>query len=177
MSEIAVVPHFIIDGEKDNASGATAEVPKEATELAYIDRSIRDNPEAFHRALTRLGETATAGTLALTAIDTELTTLEQGASGLLTKFFSKRLDLGVEFDEDTEDALAQDPDHRQLIEKHRQLRSINSQQGPMKHEVVANPLAEPTRDAVRRSRMAFFIARTLDYQLQKQPEQKLPSAV
>ncbi len=161
-------PSFIIEGNPSEA-GSTA------SEAFYIEQRIRDNPEAFQTALQRLGETATAGTLQLGAIDTELTTLEQGASGLLTKFFSKRLDLEIEFDEDTEKALRTDKNHKNLIDTHRKIRSVHSQLGPMKHEIVANPAAEPARDAIRRSRIAFFIARTISYQAEHDPVE-LPSA-
>jgi|GEM_PF-4978530 len=165
MVDTPQIPSFIIEDEM---------VPE--TQLRYTEQSIRDNPEAFRRALERLGEVATAGTLALDAIDTELTTLEQGASGVLTKFFSKRYDIAVSFDDDTEDALAADPDHRALLAQHLKTKNIRSKSGVMKTEILTNPDAEPARDAVRRSRIGFFITRTIAYQAAQKSEAELSSA-
>jgi hypothetical protein len=164
MAEPTNIPHFVIEGDPTEP-GSTAE------RVRYIEGSIRDNPEAFQHALERLGEAATAGTLDLSAIDTELTTLEQGASGLITKFFSQRYDMDIEYDKDTEDALAADPSHAGLLQKHHDVRSINSGAGVMKRELLPNPAAEPLRDAVRRSRLAFYLARTLALQPKEEAEQ------
>ncbi len=169
MAESANSPFFVLEAD-------TTQTDSDAAKMQYIEQSIRDNPEAFQKALNRLGDAATAGTLDLSAIDTELTTLEQGASGLLTKLFSKRYDMQIEYDDATEQALAADKGHRELLEKHRNIKSINSTIGPMKHEIVANPAAEPARDAVRRSRVAFYLARAIELQPQQTIQAQLPSA-
>jgi hypothetical protein len=107
-------------------------------------------------------------------ITPKLTPDEKDASVLLVNFFKERLDHGTEFDDATEDALAADPAHRELIQRHRDAHNILIKLGEMTHASVENPNAAPARDAVRRSRMATFIARTYEYQRRNQAE--LPAA-
>jgi hypothetical protein len=158
---IEVAPHFVVD------EGSTIE-----EQVRRVEHGIQENPAAYMRALKQLGESATAGTMAIGATDTEAATVGQGAVSQLANFFSRRLDLNVEFDADTERALAADPAHQQLMLEHR-----NSQEdirlaiGKMQHTTRENPNAPSARDAVRRSRVGLFIARTMDFQRQHgQPE-------
>lgn len=145
----------------------------------YLNRfgnAIAERPEAFATLLETLGEAATRETLDLRAEERAALPISISDEELITNFFKYRYDRESEFDEATEDAMATDPVYKDLLERHLNTHSINSQVGPMKHEVVANPKAEDVRNATRRARLAFFIARTLQYQRQPHPV-RLSSAV
>jgi hypothetical protein len=167
---VEVAPHFILGEE-----------PANEEQVRQLEHRIGENPEAFRRALRILGESATAGTMSLgeTEAESEASTPGQSPRELLVNLFSRRLDLEIEFDDATEDALAADPVHRELMQAHRETQDILVARTKMDHFNRENPNAAPARDAVRRSRVGFFIARTIEYQRQQQRLQQqttLPAA-
>jgi len=156
-------PHFVID-----------EASPDEAQVRYIERKIWEDPVVFQRALQYLGRTAAAGGLEVGELDTDLSTAEQGASYLLATFFFNRWDQ-TGFDDATEDALAADPKHRQLIREHTETQDIKLALSPMNHTTRENPNAARARDAVRRSRVGYYIARVYKYQREQQ-QAALPAA-
>jgi hypothetical protein len=167
---VEVAPYFILDEEPANE--------EQVRQVRQLEHRIGENPEAFRRALRLLGESATAGTMSLGEAETKSKSSipDQSPRGLLVNLFSRRLDLEIEFDDATENALAANPEHRALIDVHKDTHNILYKVGEMTHKSVDNPNAAPARDAVRRSRVGFFIARTIEYQRQQQRQTTLPAA-
>lgn len=149
--------------------------PETQNYLNRLSTAIAERPEDFAALLETLGEAATKRTLDLRSDERRTVPIAVTDEDLIVGFFKHRFDMESEYDDDTEKAMKTDKQYTELLDQHLNTHSINSQLGPMKHEVVANPNADTARNAARRARLAFFISRAIAYQQQTRPE-RLPSA-
>lgn len=147
-------PQIIVDGSADAAI---------SRRIHAIDRSIHRSPEAFEAALKDLGHLATENVVGLADIDTIVPTASRKPDALTKEYLDNRYDLSSEYDEATEEALAQDEQYQQLLDAVRSKRAITVRKGQMSSETRSNPEADQARDELRRYRFGAYLSRVVAY--------------
>lgn len=152
--------------------------PKVDHYIKTLDRRIRRDPEAFSSALSVVGEAATTASINISELGEQETVISTTPEKLLIGYFSGRLDYESNFDEASERALRSDPIHTQLRDKHTSMQNTHKQTHmPGSSSKEPDPEASEARDAVRRHRMAFFVARVAAWkEISRGDSRDLPSA-
>lgn len=133
---IAARPAFLIASDADEAVRRRD---------LLLERRIDKAPAVYKTALESLGELATQGSIEFDSREDFKATLKRNPRDLLREYFTQRYDSSVEYDDPTEEALEKDENHRRLLDAHKAAQSQHSK--------------ETARDAMRYSRLAFFIGR------------------
>jgi len=176
MAETASAPRFAeIDSLDPLEFDPLAQPTDEIVALARsVERGIRDDPLRFQRALDALGEAATSTDME-SFLQLDLDDRDAGAAVLLLAYFSLRCDRRVAFDHATDEALSNDPAYRTALATHKNSRSQTISRGTMSHDLRTDPNAQPAREAVRRTTLAFYISRTIAWQGQQQQQLRAAS--
>jgi hypothetical protein len=125
-----------------------------------IDRNIHRNPEAFASSLQQLGESAISELVDFEAINdddiSKKRQLSQGPDADITDYFKFNFDYYKfsDLDDRTEDIIAADPRHKQLVARDQSIKSENEKINK--------------KNLVRRERLGTYIRTVLEYNDQQQ---------
>lgn len=158
MADILASPYFADVSPRDRSNtDPDALSPADVKTLAEeVEVGIRQDPLRYQRAMNTLGDSATSGNIAL-LIELPLDDRDLGAAVRIMSYLHHRADQSVEYDDNTEVALAKDLNYRNALEAQRKATSRTVSTGKMSTSQRTHPNATPARDAVRRLRLAFFI--------------------
>lgn len=160
-------PYFIIDQSAD----AETQVG-----LKRLEDSISDQPHIFATMLTKLGGLAFSEEARHQDLVKKELPPDQPAARLILDYFGKRFDREVEFDPQTETALAADEHHKQLLEEHKIRTNERRVLGHQSSESRIHPEAISGRDAVRLNRLAFYISRVVEAHALRPNDQPAPTS-
>lgn len=158
-------PRIVIDDGTD---------PSITRRIEVIERSIERNPEAFVTAFRELGAQATDGVIETGDMEKRIPTATRAPAKLIKEFLNNRYDLDSEFDEVTENILATDERHKELVDTVRSKKSYLVKKGQMATEMRVNYEADSARDDLRRYRFGAYLGRVAAF---KTRESNLQSAV
>jgi len=163
---ISVRPEFLVYPDADETKRRRA---------LLLEGHIDEAPDVYMTALKSMGQLATADSI-------EFDYREDNQSADLTEtefaireYFTEQYDREVSYDELTEQALAENEEHRKLLKAHMEARSQYVRMGVMKSAKRANPEAETARNAMRYSRLAFFIGRVAAWSEQQKQSAPAPT--
>ena len=144
---------------------ATKDVVKR---LTYIDRRIHESPDSFIVSLQQIGETATSQTVEFNSRGDSVRNVGRKPADLIIEFFRNNYDRLSEYDKTSEDKIAADPEHQQLVAYMQSKRSERMQIGTMTSKYRPNLEAIPAKDLVRRSRFGIYLGQVAIYHDQQQ---------
>lgn len=144
--------------------------------IKLIDTTIYQDPEAFQREISHLGETALQS-IEYSKRDERMTHVARDAAGLLHEFLVNRYDLEISYDDETERALKADDQYQALLQASKNTKSVVVKTGTMSSQLHVNPHAEKARDAFRLYRLQKYVDLVVAYRQQAaETSGSLPSA-
>jgi hypothetical protein len=99
-----------------------------------------------------------------------ITPVGDSPRALLREYFFNDFDRWVEFDSDTEDMIAADPLHRNLLNAVHSAKSEVVRTGVMKSNMRANEDAPGFRDLVRINRLGLYVGEVATFRAQQGPQ-------
>jgi hypothetical protein len=142
--------------------------------VAVIDRHIKAQPQVFTEALATHQDAILAEGRELSTSGETIRHFGSSPTALLTEYFSNNFDKEVVFDDDTEDAIAADPQHRELLRAVREARTEMVRKSAMATQLRENLQAPGFRDAARVNRLSLYIGQVINYQ-EEQSQSPLPN--
>lgn len=162
------MPEGQIDRTKPSIIVAEDTAKDVVKRLTYIDRRIHESPDSFIVSLEQIGETATSQTVDFSSRGDSVRNVGRKPADLIIEFFRNNYDRLSEYDKTTEDKIAADPDHQQLVAFMQSKKSERLQTGTMTSKHRPNLEAVPAKDLVRRSRFGIYLGRVALYHDQQQ---------
>jgi len=155
---IDVRPEFVVFPDAEETARRRALLLE-----GYIDEA----PAEYMAALKSLGQLASAESIELESRESNQSADLTETEFAINEYFTKRYDYEVSYDPSTEQALAENEEHRKRLKAHMETHSQRVKMGIMKSAQRANPEAETARNAMRYSRLAFFIGRVATWNEQQ----------
>lgn len=118
--------------------------------IRFIDESLHRNPNAFIKEFIMLGNLATSDTVELRTDKNHENILPATSLELIKEFMRGRFDRYVTYDQETENAIANDKFHKKFL----QLKAANKN----------GQDAIKARDEVRKSRFLIYITQIMEYE-------------
>lgn len=135
--------------------------------LKRLQESIEENPGLFKRVFTEMGESATAKVLDIHDDATTVRDASRSPKKRIEEYFSKRDDMELQLDPESDEAVFTDPDVRQAITYANSKRSILKKKGVMASTLESNPEAQAASNTTRRLIFGKMLDRYVSFEDQK----------